>query len=198
MSTLNALNIPAGLKILVRKPPLLNGESKEEYYLLLREMIDYMGPEAPPEYVWIFNFTNWAWELSRYTHARAVLINGKVGSALRALVSDHRKLGELDLGWLIQNYRTELPKHGIDPDIVTSMAVGFASLRYIDATIETLQRRCDTIMQLLDGRRQAFEARARQKAAELRERDFHRARMEALKPVPKLEGNDLPSIAPSK
>ena len=78
MSTLDSIDILPGLKSLVRKPPLLNGESKEDYYSLLREMIDNIGPLDPQEYIWVFNFTNWVWELSRYTTARAVLINGAI------------------------------------------------------------------------------------------------------------------------
>jgi hypothetical protein len=187
MTTLNDLEMPVGLKILVRNPPLLNGESKEDYYALLAEMIDGMDPSDPPEFIWVINFTNWNWEVARNANARTVLINEKIWPALSELRKTYpRQLGDLDGRWLIQNFRTELPKHGINPDIVNSSAVVLASsqLKYIDNTIDALQRRCDTILQLLEGRRDVFAARARQNAADIRERKLHLARMEALSRKP--------------
>ncbi len=183
MTTLSELEMPVALKILVRNPPLLNGESKEEYYALLAEMIGHMDPSDPAEFIWVINFTNWSWEVARNSNARAVLINAQIWPALSQLRNTYpRQLGEIDGRWLVQNFRTELPKHGINPDIVISSAVVLASrqLEYIDNTIDALQRRCDTILQLLEGRRDVFAARARQSAADMRERKLHHARMEVL------------------
>ena len=175
MTTIEQLSIPPALKILVRKPPLIKGELKEDYYSLLEEIVGHIGPSDAAEYIWTFSFTNWAWEMARYTNARALLIDHKIWPALREIADSSRKLVEIDGTWLLKNYQTELPNHGIDPGLVMSKATLRAKgeLDCMDKMIDGLQRRCDTIMQLLEGRRDVFEARARQKAAEIRERELH-------------------------
>jgi hypothetical protein len=75
----------------------------------------------------------------------------------------------------IDQQLAELYPDGVDPEIVGAramiMAAGNEQLAYFDKSIERLQSRCDSILQLFEARREIFAHRARERSLRPREQE---------------------------
>lgn len=172
MTALEFTAVPPGILALVEKPPLLKGESAQEYYDLLGGLVSDIIPADCIEWLWVIQFTNCSWEIFRNRRYRAILIDLQRGQALRSVIlktSPSQQMTGLELERAFALW-TENPgqfaQHGVDPQSVpaTALLQAAKNLEIIEPILERLQRRCDSILQQLEHRRELFAYRARHAA----------------------------------
>jgi hypothetical protein len=161
MDKFERLRVPRDILALVGKPPLLKGESLEEYLDLLAGIIHDLGVRDRPEYLWAIRYADCSWEIIRLRRMRSLIVDhwGERGRA--ALVQD--RVPGAYTG--IDAHLSELYPEGVNAEIVGARAMILADanqqLAYFDKSIERLQKRCDSILQLLEGRREMLRHRER-------------------------------------
>jgi hypothetical protein len=172
MPSFNAPTIPPEILALIQKPPLLKDESREEYNDLLTGLVTDIAPFDRIEWLWLIQFLDCSWEILRNRRYRAILIDLQRDQALRHIIvmttaSQRMSNTELEQAFARWTANPEhFGQHGIDPQSVPAMALIRAAhnVEVIDKILEKLQRRCDTILQQLEYRREVFASRARRAA----------------------------------
>jgi hypothetical protein len=165
--------IPAPILALMQKPPLLKGESVQQYNELLGELVSQVAPVDIVEWLWVLNFLDSAWDVLRIRRFKAVLIDLQYIPALRAVLVNRCAINEkytpvglakAEALWLADP--TLFAKNGIDPlSVPATAAIQIRkSLEALDKRMERAERRCDSIMQQLEYRREVFAHRARRAA----------------------------------
>ena len=81
--------VPAEILILIKNPPLLKGESKEDYYGLLAALARDVRPADLAEWLWLIELLNCVWEIFRNGRFRAKLIDMNRHQALGAVILKH-------------------------------------------------------------------------------------------------------------
>ena len=190
--------IPPEILWLMLKPPLLKGESPQQYNVLFEGLVTQVAPVDLIEWLWVVNYLDCAWELFRVRRFRSVLIDLQQKRALEAVILKTAKfdgrhspasLAQAETLWSADS--THFTKHGIDPLVVPAMAMVQIkkNLEALDKTLERAERRCDTIMQQLEYRREVFAHRARRAADNLLDARIQHA--------PNLPSTDTaPALAP--
>jgi hypothetical protein len=172
MSTFKIAGIPPEILALINNPPLLKGESSQEYYDLLSVLVSNIAPADIVEWLWLIQFNDCTWEIFRNRRFRTFVIDLQRGPALQGLILKMAPSGSMlptEFNKLVARW-TENPeyfsKHGIVPQSVlaTAFVQAAARLELIDKSLERLHRRCDTILQQLEYRREVFAHRARRAA----------------------------------
>jgi hypothetical protein len=161
--------IPTVILTLIQKPPLLKGESLQEYNDLLGQLASDVSPVDAIEWLWLIQFTDCTWEIFRDRRFRAILIDLQGNQALGAVILKTVPAGNMSATEynrqcaLWRENPDYFAKRGIDPHSVpaTARIQVAAKLELIDKSLERLQRRCDTILQQLEYRREVFAHRAR-------------------------------------
>jgi hypothetical protein len=164
--------IPPEILPQIQKPPLLKGESSQEYNDLLAGLVSDIAPADFIEWLWLIQFLDCSWKILRNRRYRAVVIDLQRGPALRSVIlktapCEHMTAIELEQAFARWTANPEhFNKHGVDPQSVPAMAFvqAAAKLEIIDKILERLQRRCDSILQQLEYRREVFASRARHAA----------------------------------
>jgi hypothetical protein len=158
--------IPPAILPFIKDPPLLKGESRQEYYDLLGVLISETAPVDMVEWLWLIQFTDCAWEIIRNRRIRAFLIDLQRTKDLNAIRSVHYDDGEKYLA----NWKPDpdfLMRYGTDVRsmVATAFVKVAPKLELIDKNLERLQRRSDEIIEKLECRREVFAHRARRAAA---------------------------------
>ena len=63
--------VPAAILPLIQNPPLLKGESQQEYYELFGALVSETAPVDTVEWLWLIQFTDCSWEIIRNRRLRA-------------------------------------------------------------------------------------------------------------------------------
>jgi hypothetical protein len=134
----NSSAVPPSIFPLIESPPLLKGESRQQYNELLAALVGDVVPADIPEWLWLIQFLDCSWEIWRNRGYRA-------------------KVAEWHIKQMSSGYSAE---YGSAMAFVRSIP----SIDAIDRILEKLQRRCDTILQQLEFRRDVFAVRARRAA----------------------------------
>ena len=149
MDRFKALGVPAEVINLLKKPPLLEGESSEEYLTLVLGLFEKHHVSNTPEFLLLKRYADCWWEMERLERMRALIINHWIAKAPIALVKDHSPTVYRDFD---QNLSRQYP-HGVDPALLHARATVLASdqkqLAYFDAQIAQRQNDCEKILNLL-------------------------------------------------
>jgi hypothetical protein len=168
--------IPLEILALLAKPPLLKGESVQQYDELLGVLVTQVAPVDLIEWLWVVNYLDCAWEVLRLRRFKSVLIDLQQTRALESVIlktapidKQHSpsSLAQAEALWSADP--AHFTKHGIDPLSVPAMAVVQIkeNLEALNKMLERAERRCDTSMQQLEYRREVFAHRARRTADSL-------------------------------
>jgi len=160
--------LPPAILPLIENPPLLKGESQQEYYDLFGALVSETAPVDTVEWLWLIQFTDCSWEIIRNRRLRAFLIDLQRTKDLNAIRSVHYDDSEKYLA----NWKPDpdfVMRYGTD--VRSMVATAFVKvadkLELIDKKLERLQRRSDKIIEHLEYRRELFAHRARQAAAKV-------------------------------
>jgi hypothetical protein len=171
MERFKRLGVPADILAIIAKPPLLQGESKDEYFDILAGIIVDLRVADRPEFLWVIRYADCQWEIIRVRRMRALVFDHWRERGRIALVQD-RVPGAFEE---IDQHLAELYPQGVDPEMVAArgmiMADHHEQLAYFDKLIERLQGRSDSILQLLEARREVFAHRERERFLRARERE---------------------------
>jgi len=169
------IELPPALAALLKKPPLLKGESPQEHEALLAIVMQDLQPADVAEAMWAIRFSACTWELMRCQRMRAVVMNRWWDAAFLELLELHRlpnsHCNSTERLAFAKIWKGNPQGIGIDPDVISAQSVVLAQnhLDYFDERIERLQRSSDSILQMLEGRREIFAHRAKEFAREVRE-----------------------------
>ncbi len=165
MHRFEELGVPRDILALIRKPPLLKGESLDDYLDLLAGVFEDLGPRDRPEYFWAVRYTDCSWEIIRIRNMRSLIVDHWGQQGRVALVHDHVP-GAVAA---IDSHLSSLYPQGMNPDVIAARSMILADankqLAYFDNAIERLQKRCDAILQIFEGRREIFLHRERERLA---------------------------------
>ena len=169
MPTINASTMPPQILAQIQKPPLLKGESPQEYYDMLGGLVSDIAPADFVEWLWLIDFLDCAWEILRNRRYRAIVIDLHRAEAFCSILKktgSHNRLTDSEKRERYAHWLKDPQKYDIDADSVPALAFLHAasSLEIIDKGLERLVRRCDTIVQQLEYRREMFAHRARRAA----------------------------------
>jgi hypothetical protein len=172
MSTFKNAAIPPEVLALINNPPLLKGESSQAYYDLLSVLVSDVAPVDIVEWLWLIQFNDCTWEIFRNRRFRAILIDLQRNKALGSVIlktSPSGTMNAIQYNQALVRWKedpNQFNKHGIDPQSVSAMAFvqAAALLEHCDKSLERLYRRCDSILQQLEYRREVFAHRARRVA----------------------------------
>jgi hypothetical protein len=168
--------IPPQILELLVKPPLLKGESVQQYDELFGGLVTQVVPVDLIEWLWVLNYLDCTWEVLRLRRFKSVLIDLQQRRALEAVIlktvpinGKHTpsSLAQTEALWSADS--AHFTKHGVDPLSVPAMAVVQIknNLEALNKMLERAERRCDTCMQQLEYRREVFAHRARRAADNL-------------------------------
>jgi hypothetical protein len=143
---------------------------------LLGVLVTEVAPVDLIEWLWVLNYLDCAWEVLRLRRFKSVLIDLQQKRALESVIlktvpfdREHSpsSLAQTEALWSADP--AHFTKHGIDPVSVPAMAVVQIkeNLEALNKMLERAERRCDTIMQQLEYRREVFAHRARHAADSL-------------------------------
>lgn len=164
--------IPAPIRALMQRPPVLKGELVQKYNDLLAGLVSQVEPGDIIEWLWVLSFLDHAWDVLRIRQFKVVLIDLQHLKALSAVVMktepfyeySNKGLAQETMNWWADP--TNFAKKHIDPlSVPATAAVQIReSSDALDRRLERAERRCDTIMQQLEYRREVFANRARRAA----------------------------------
>ena len=132
-------------------------------------------PNDHVEWLWILHYLNCVWEIFRWRGYIAILITlqgselwkPSLGKRCRSIRNITRSgLAQTEALWAADP--AHFTKHGIDPLSVPAMATVQLqdNLAALNKMLQQAERRCDSIMQQLEYRREVFAHRARRVAEE--------------------------------
>jgi hypothetical protein len=87
--------VPAEIRNVLGKPPLLANEDQNEYHYLLGELANEVRPSDIIEWLWVKDIADLTWEILRYRRIKTAHTNGQFKSAiaqraLPGLERDHK------------------------------------------------------------------------------------------------------------
>ncbi len=168
--------IPPTILVLLQKPPLLKAESVQEYNKLFGALVVELMPVDVIEWLWILNYLDSVWEVFRSRRFISILINLQGKRALEAVIGktlpidkEYYRSDQAKAEALWSADPAHFAKHGIDPLSVPAMAAVQLqdNLEALYKRLQQAERRCDTVMQQLEYRREVFAHRARRTAEDL-------------------------------
>jgi hypothetical protein len=167
--------IPAPILALMQKPPLLKGESAQQYNDLMGALVSQVEPADIFEWLWVLSFLDHTWDVLRIRRFKVVLIDLQNIKALSAVIMKTepfyvyatKDLAQETVNWLADP--ANFAKKRIDPlSVPATAAIQIReSLDALDKRLERAERRCDTVIQLLEYRREVFAHRARRAADDI-------------------------------
>jgi hypothetical protein len=75
-------HLPAKIRALLGKPPLLANEDLSDYNALLNELAREVKPKDFIEWLWVKDIADLTWEIIRLRRIKAAYVNGQFTSAL--------------------------------------------------------------------------------------------------------------------
>jgi hypothetical protein len=78
--------IPPGILTLMQKPPLLKGESVQQYNDLLGILVSQVAPADLVEWLWVLSYLDCTWEVLRLRRFKSVLIDLQQKRALQGVI----------------------------------------------------------------------------------------------------------------
>jgi len=75
-------HLPAKIRALLGKPPLLANEDPSDYDALLNELAREVKPKDIIEWLWVKDVADLTWEIMRLRRIEAAYVNGQFTSAL--------------------------------------------------------------------------------------------------------------------
>ena len=161
-------NLPPAILPLIQDPPLLKGESRQEYYDLLGVLISETAPVDMFEWLWVIDYTDCFWGIRRNRRIKAFLIDLQRTKDLNAIRSLHYD----DCEKYLANWQPDpdfFLRYGTDVRsmVATAFVKVAAKLELVDKDLERQQRRSDKIIEKLECRREVFAHRARRAAANI-------------------------------
>lgn len=136
----NELTIPERLRPFA-EPPLIAGESREDYVLLRQLLIEDIQPRSNIEWLWLFDLAELSWEMLRYRKLKVRAIEMHRVKAIEALLLqiDGAGLPENDPALLkyakinsaecradplaMQEVEARLAARGLDSSAITAVTV---------------------------------------------------------------------------
>jgi hypothetical protein len=159
MDRFKKLGVPKDIIALLARPPLLEFESKNEYFDLVAGLFEDHEPRDRAEFLCILAYSKDQWEMIRLDGMRARIIDHWRERGRAALVHDRAPGSFTD----IEKRLAQLYPDGVDTEIVSARAMIMADeheqLTYFDKKIDRLQRNADSIMQLFEQRREFLRHR---------------------------------------
>src|SRR5271170_450369 len=90
---IHTLSVPAELKIFEGPSCLLPGESRKEFEIIRRMIIEDIGPKTNLEWLWILDLTELSWEILRYRRLKEKILQAYRASAIASLLQRLDGLG---------------------------------------------------------------------------------------------------------
>ena len=120
--------IPAPIRALMQRPPVLKGESVQKYNDLLAGLVSQVEPGDIIEWLWVLSFLDHAWDVLRIRQFKVVLIDLQHLKALSAVVMktepfyeySNKGLAQETMNWWADP--TNFAKKHIDPLSVPATA----------------------------------------------------------------------------
>ncbi len=141
--------LPADIVACMATPPLLTGESEEEYFALVAGLFEDFGASQRIEYLALIRYANCYWEIQRLELSRALIIGHWAPKARIALVRDHSpELYKNEDAVIAERF-----PNGVNHNLLNGRAIILANankhLAYIDEQIVHRQRECERLLQHL-------------------------------------------------
>ena len=83
---IHTLSVPAKLKTFEEPSCLLPGESRKEFEIVRRMVIEDIDPKTNLEWLWILDLTELSWEILRYRRLKEKVLQTYRASAIAALL----------------------------------------------------------------------------------------------------------------
>ncbi|MDO8876791.1 MAG: hypothetical protein Q8M24_04665 [Pseudolabrys sp.] len=164
-------------------PPLLPGENRADFDLLLERLVRDEKPTDTIEHAWVWDIAVFTWEIGRYRRSIVGLVNiNKVRGlriALEPLHGDENLQDLLDR-WVerypdaIEYVDTLLERAGLTMDDVTAQTMGvkIGDIERIDRIVMGLEARRITVLREIPRRRATFRALLSKAVDEIEEGEF--------------------------
>jgi len=81
------------IKALFGEPPLIRGESKEDYWKLWSAFVEDLKPKSLPDWIEVTELANKQWEQGRLRRCNPALVEGALGNALKELLQPFNAIG---------------------------------------------------------------------------------------------------------
>ncbi len=161
MDRFKALGIPADIIALIKNPPLLEGESKEEFFAFLAGLFEDHGGSNRIRFLGLIRYAHCYWPIPRLELARARIIGHWQPKASIALIRDHHPEAYKNFDELLKQ---QYP-NGVDSALLNARAILLANekkhLAYLDQELERRSRECEKILQSLAFANAVFAPRRR-------------------------------------
>src|SRR6266436_3277817 len=82
------IEIPNTIKAMLKNPPLLPNESKEEFDWVYDDFLDPLGPETVPQHWLVWNSAILTWEVMRYRRMKVAYMLNQRRAAVGALIRE--------------------------------------------------------------------------------------------------------------
>jgi hypothetical protein len=90
---IHTLSVPAELKSFEEPSCLLPGESRKEFEIIRRMIIEDICPKTNLEWLWILDLTELSWEILRYRRLKEKILQTRRASAIASLLQRVDGLG---------------------------------------------------------------------------------------------------------
>ena len=182
--------VPAEIRDMLGKPPLLATEDPNQYDALLTELAREVRPSDFIEWLWVKDIADLTWDIFRYRRIKASYVDGRFRSALvqqlnLALQRDKRASDKSALSFnrdrildeanklandFIANANTKekrdkwLKAHGVNAESITATSFDAAvdKLEAIERMLASVEYRRNNALQEIEGRRNASGRALRQ------------------------------------
>src|SRR3974390_3155546 len=144
-------NVPPAILPFIQDPPLLKGESRQEYYDLLAALIAEIAPVDTVEWLLVIDYANCIWEIRHNRRSKTFLIDLQRTKDLNMMAS----LPYDECEEYLANSKTDpdfFRRHGTDARSMAATAFVKAApkLELIDKSLERSQRRADKVIEKLE------------------------------------------------
>jgi hypothetical protein len=132
------MEVPPSIAPFVGKcPPLLQGESEDQYYAMFDLLMDEMQPDTSTEWLLFADVVSLFWELGRYRNWKGAILNiyrrSALETALRQTHRSHAIVG--DVVALINIARKEAEEWRTDPQKRAALDARLAENGYDETTL---------------------------------------------------------------
>lgn len=180
--------IPEHIQCIFGPPPLIRGESSQDYHRLLAEIAASVAPTNIIEWIYVKDIVDLTWEIIRYRRAKSEVIElelpfaaapfmqrvttGESPASLVATQNDYEEGQRLIIDAMIERpfEKTEaasvLKEHGLALTSLSSAALvsKLAMIEAIDRLITRAEKRRDTVLQEIERRQSVFGSALRNAA----------------------------------
>ena len=155
-------NVPPAILPFIQDPPLLKGESRQEYYDLLAALIAEIAPVDTVEWLLVIDYANCIWEIRHNRRSKTFLIDLQRTKDLNMMAS----LPYDECAEYLANSTTDpdfFRRYGTDARSMAATAFVKVApkLELIDKSLERSERRADQTIEKIESRRELFAHRAR-------------------------------------